>query len=209
MTLTDPPRLILFDLGGVIVDYRGADGLSRLIGRPAGPADLARWGARKSLHAFERGRIAPEEFARATIAEYGLEMDGAAFLAAYAAWVVEVFADVPAILRRLELDRPIACLSNINDVHWRRCVELGVDRLFATRLLSHEMGLRKPDREIYAASAAALGLRAGEILFLDDMEENVVAARAAGLRAMRVAHGQVGEALRDLASSGAISSDGY
>lgn len=49
---------------------------------------------------------------------------------------------------------------------------------------SHEEGIEKPDRRIYELTCARLGLRLDELLFLDDYEPNVVAARALGMRAI-------------------------
>lgn len=51
---------------------------------------------------------------------------------------------------------------------------------------SHEVGLKKPDPAIYALTARRLGVAADEVLFLDDVEENVAGARSAGWHA--VAH---------------------
>ena len=49
---------------------------------------------------------------------------------------------------------------------------------------SHEVGLAKPDPAAYEIVTARLGVEAGEVLFLDDVEANVVAARALGWHAV-------------------------
>jgi putative hydrolase of the HAD superfamily len=46
---------------------------------------------------------------------------------------------------------------------------------------SSEVGVRKPDPAIFAVAAERMGCRAGELLYFDDLEENVVGASAAGL----------------------------
>jgi putative hydrolase of the HAD superfamily len=48
---------------------------------------------------------------------------------------------------------------------------------------SYEIGSVKPEPAIYQDAVAGLGLKPGEILFLDDRTENVEGARAAGLLA--------------------------
>ena len=48
---------------------------------------------------------------------------------------------------------------------------------------SYELGLVKPQREIYEDAIRGLGVRAGEALFLDDRIENIEGAREAGLEA--------------------------
>jgi putative hydrolase of the HAD superfamily len=52
-------------------------------------------------------------------------------------------------------------------------------------IYSHEVGLAKPDPRIYALTAARLGLAPAEIVFLDDVEAAVAAARACGWHAVQ------------------------
>lgn len=49
---------------------------------------------------------------------------------------------------------------------------------------SHEVGLAKPDPAAYELVTGRLGVEAGEVLFLDDVEANVVAAQALGWHAV-------------------------
>lgn len=51
--------------------------------------------------------------------------------------------------------------------------------------VSGEVGLIKPDREIYSLHARTFGLAPAETLFIDDSEKNVQGARAAGWNAVR------------------------
>lgn len=51
--------------------------------------------------------------------------------------------------------------------------------------VSGEVGLIKPDREIYSLHARTFGLSPAETLFIDDSEKNVQGARAAGWNAVR------------------------
>jgi putative hydrolase of the HAD superfamily len=55
---------------------------------------------------------------------------------------------------------------------------------FAALVFSAEIGAAKPHPEAYAAAAAALDVPAGEVLFVDDREENVAGAEAAGMRGL-------------------------
>jgi FMN phosphatase YigB (HAD superfamily) len=51
------------------------------------------------------------------------------------------------------------------------------------------MGLVKPDAEIYRAFERATGAAPGDVVFFDDLAENVDAARACGWDAVLVDHG--------------------
>lgn len=55
---------------------------------------------------------------------------------------------------------------------------------FDTLVISAEEGLRKPQPEIYERALRRLGVAPGEAVFVDDMPENVAAARQAGLAAI-------------------------
>jgi putative hydrolase of the HAD superfamily len=52
-------------------------------------------------------------------------------------------------------------------------------------IYSHEVQLRKPDRRIYALTCERLGVNPHEMLFLDDVEENITAAQALGIHAIQ------------------------
>jgi epoxide hydrolase-like predicted phosphatase len=49
---------------------------------------------------------------------------------------------------------------------------------------SHEVGLAKPDPQIYALTCERLGLQPAEIVFLDDLKPNIAAAKAFGMHAV-------------------------
>ncbi|HZU72049.1 MAG TPA: HAD-IA family hydrolase [Acidimicrobiales bacterium] len=61
--------------------------------------------------------------------------------------------------------------------------ELGYGRVFDHSFYSCRMRLRKPDLAYFHHMTSALGLQPAMCLFLDDREENVGAARQAGLKA--------------------------
>ena len=62
----------------------------------------------------------------------------------------------------------------------------GIADHLALLFLSHELDLIKPDREIFDHVLKVTGSAADRLLFLDDNEMNVVAARDAGLIAAEV-----------------------
>jgi putative hydrolase of the HAD superfamily len=79
-------------------------------------------------------------------------------------------------------------LSNIGDA-----MEVGVLARFpglaefTHHTFSHRLGIAKPDAAIYRHAVEGLGVPVGEILFVDDREENIRAARAAGMVAVQYA----------------------
>lgn len=70
------------------------------------------------------------------------------------------------------------------------------ETLFDAVVISGEVGMRKPDREIYQYTLGRLGCGAREAVFVDDLEANVRGAAAAGL--IGVHHRSYPETLREL-----------
>ncbi len=60
----------------------------------------------------------------------------------------------------------------------------GVWELFDAFVCSADVGMAKPDARIYALAAERLGLAPEECVFIDDLDRNVDAARAAGMQAI-------------------------
>lgn len=75
--------------------------------------------------------------------------------------------------------------------------ELGYDDLFDGGFYSWEMGVAKPDPAYFHRIVTTLGRPADRLLFVDDREDNVVAARAQGLRAEVWHHGEGLAVLRE------------
>jgi glucose-1-phosphatase len=73
-------------------------------------------------------------------------------------------------------------LSNTNEMHYEQYSRQFSDTLawFDGQVLSHKVGVRKPDRPIYEKGLELAGCPASECLFIDDMPANVAGAQAAG-----------------------------
>jgi putative hydrolase of the HAD superfamily len=73
-------------------------------------------------------------------------------------------------------------LSNTNAIHMDYVFgKFPIVREVEGLVLSHEVGLLKPDPRIYELALQRFGLRAGRTAFIDDIATNVEGARAAGL----------------------------
>ena len=76
-------------------------------------------------------------------------------------------------------------LSNTNDAHWQYILETSfpepAEYYFYKTFLSQEMGMAKPDTEIYAEVLRQIGTPAGECLFIDDSSVNCKAAETLGI----------------------------
>ena len=80
-----------------------------------------------------------------------------------------------------------ALFSNSNVVHWERKInEMQLGALFDHHFASHLMGCAKPSPESYEKLLAGLSVPASQVLFFDDNQMNVDAAKTAGIHAISV-----------------------
>ena len=92
----------------------------------------------------------------------------------------------PGVLELLafakENKAPVWCLSN--DVgRWSNKLRsnLGIQAYLAGAVISGDVGVRKPDRKIYEILVDQSGYKLDDLLFVDDREKNVIAARDIGI----------------------------
>ena len=94
-----------------------------------------------------------------------------------------VFDDVMHVVDQLkQLGYQIAILSNSIEPHAEVNEEMGVYTPFPTVVLSHEVGMIKPDPEIYLYTLKKLSVNPEESIFIDDLGENIEAARNLGMK---------------------------
>ncbi|NIL98877.1 MAG: HAD-IA family hydrolase [Planctomycetales bacterium] len=94
---------------------------------------------------------------------------------------------IPVVAALWSAGYRLGILSNTCGAHWEwiRDGRFGLlPGYFEQIVLSYEVGVMKPGREIYEAAADKARLRPAEIFYMDDLEENVRGARQVGLDAV-------------------------
>ncbi|RZT28066.1 putative hydrolase of the HAD superfamily/hydrolase [Kribbella sp. VKM Ac-2569] len=190
------PRGLLVDWGGVLTS-----GLEPALRRWAELDDfdfdsyleaVMKWLPSESVtaelnpvHALERGQIAVPDFER-KLASILVRRDGTPVPAE--GLIERMFAHfehqpaMSALVRRVN-ERGIrtALLSN----SWGNTYPRDTwDGMFDDIVISGEVGLRKPEPEIFKLAAERLGLEPAECVFVDDLQLNVDGARAVGMTAI-------------------------
>ncbi len=178
-------KVILFDLGGVLLELR--DPISTF-GLDIDASEFLRtWIMSPSVRALESGQINGKNFAQRIVTEMELPMDWQELLRRFDSWPAKIYPRAIDLIDRIPSTFSCAILSNTNAVHWERIDVSGnfgdrFDRYF----LSYESGLLKPDREAFLQVCAGYGCRPEEILFFDDNPVNVAAARKEHISALCV-----------------------
>ena len=193
--------VVLFDLGGVLVELGGMGDLARFAGEHSEEELWRRWLECPWVRRFERGHCDPDDFAQGMVESWSMPVEPTVFLEAFVRWPRGLLPGAREVVDEARAVARVACLSNTNALHAEQSWSAtAIGELFPTRFFSHEMGIVKPDREAFDHVLEALALPAERILFLDDNQINVEGARAVGLRAER-ARGP-GEARAALAAHG-------
>lgn len=199
-----PVEIVLFDLGGVLLEVGGVAPMRELSGIESDEELWARWLGCRWVQQLEAGRCTPDEFAAGVVSDWELAVAPAEFLATFGAWVNQPFPGAPELVAETGESARIGCLSNTNAFQWdAHFGELPLIGAFEFRFLSFELGLVKPDPAIFAAVAAVLPASPDRVLFLDDNAVNVEAAAAHGFAARHVRG--VGEARRVLVEAGVLA----
>jgi putative hydrolase of the HAD superfamily len=158
-------------------------------------------GGSNPIHALERGECSGAEFEQMLAARL-LRVDGAAVPAD--GLLRRMFAaslPVPAMYDTIRTLRAAGFSTALLSNSWG-CDEYpraDFPGLFDTVVLSGEVGMRKPEQEIFLHAAQTLGLAPAECVFVDDMGANVAAARACGMAGvLHTETGTTAQALQDL-----------
>lgn len=181
---TSQPVLV-FDLGGVLVDWNGIDPLMAVSqGRLEREQARQFWMHTPEVALLDTGRVAPEEFARLMDDRLQLGLGTAAMLQALDDWLQGPYPGVRELLQQLGARYRLVVLSNNNALHWDKIArQFDILPLFETCFASHRMGLRKPDLAVYQHVQQQLQVKAADILFFDDNIECVEAAAQVGWQA--------------------------
>jgi epoxide hydrolase-like predicted phosphatase len=179
---------IIFDFGGVMVPFIEASSLieeEARVGLEPGSLAGMLWGSAEWRQA-ELGAITDEEYWRRIGVRLGMDTDDEI---RDFAW--ELFGDVKANPRLVELVGQLGekyrtgLLSNATDILPRLLRDhYHFDGLFQVEVISAIVGLAKPDPAIYRLALEGLGTAPEATIFVDDLEPNVEAAEALGLKAI-------------------------
>ncbi len=135
---------------------------------------------------YEGGQISEDTYLSALAKEFGLK-DTAAALHLHRSIIGDEYPGVADVIRELSAKGiETATLSNNNPIHWAWFTESGkYPAIEAIQYLvaSFQLGHFKPEPAIYTAFCDRLGWEASNLVFLDDSEVNVIAAREAGWQA--------------------------
>jgi putative hydrolase of the HAD superfamily len=177
-------KAVIFDVGGVLHNETFSATMDALTKELETEQSTLKEIWRTQIPLLGAGKINEAEFWQAVHTAHGIRqveltenLLGKTFAAALTPHI-EVLALV-AVLKKKGFK--LAVLSNTIEPHAEALRAAGIYDGFDSVLLSHEIGIRKPDPRIYAYMLNALHVTAEETLFIDDDASNIQAAQTVGI----------------------------
>jgi glucose-1-phosphatase len=176
---------VVFDLGRVLVNidfdaFPNALGLTTLEARAPYRGGVVLYG-----RLVETGKISTEEFLDRLDGVFHNRFTREHLLFAWNEIIREEVSGMAGIIGRVQERHATAMLSNTSAAHFekaeRGCLTV---RMITRRFLSFEIGEAKPAPEVYRYVIRALQTEPDRILFIDDLAENIDAARDAGMNGL-------------------------
>ncbi len=182
---------LIFDLGNVIVDLdfdRTTNCMTKLFNNE----ELYSYpGVQEILFKFETGKISEELFINSLIKLAPRnKVQAKDILDCWNAMLLGVGKDKIELIKDLKEHYKIYVFSNTNSAHIRYIenwlkINYGLNDWFESNFdqvfYSHKIGYRKPDPESFRIVLELIPDKKSNILFVDDLEDNVLAARNAGI----------------------------
>ncbi|NQV15463.1 HAD-IA family hydrolase [bacterium] len=177
-------RAFIFDIGGVLVQVDSSRTIHKLSKKLAVSEAQIREAIPVSLfNEYEKGHLNANQFYENLLlnCNSSKDMDLDTFKEY---WQDVLFPkdDVIGFYKAVTEDFPAWLCSNTNDMHYDLLIkDFPFMQWGRGGTYSFMVGCMKPDREIYEQAIKKSGFRPEEILFIDDLEANILAGRDHGL----------------------------
>jgi len=183
MTMNPTIELVAFDLGNVLCsvsEVPASEKLASLSNRPVDEVHEIVFGkARKAL--FETATMTFSEHAERAIATLDIPMTVEEFTKLYDSVLIPSHGMFPLVARIAEKHQ-IALVSNTSEPHWLTAKRfLPFSSQLNPVIVSYEVDAMKPDKAFYDALLSQVQIPAEQVLFIDDLPENIEAARKTGM----------------------------
>lgn len=167
---------VILDLGGVVfaLDWQQP---ARVLGLPI----TTEWWLNPEYDFYERGAITIAEFRIEMQERYKMKWPSDLFTRAIQSLILQPFKGVEDLLKQIKV--PLYALSNTNKAHADFFLPMPVMDHFKGIVTSFEIELRKPEPEAFETTLELLKLKASEVVYVDDRDDNVLAAAKVGMNA--------------------------
>ena len=189
-------KAIIFDMGGVLLENRVEavyHKLAEMISVDYSSIDRL---IKQHRHALLRGRMSVKDIAKKIRRTYSPGID------VFKMWEEAYYEVMPLNEELLELvgqmrkKFKLAIISNVPDLHAKINKRREVFSQFEVSLISCEIGLMKPQKEIFELALERLNLGAEECVFIDDRKEHLQVPEDMGFKVIHYVNNK--QLFRDL-----------
>lgn len=176
-------NVVLFDLGNVLVRFT-PETFWRSLELSSLNQQIPFAAKVKTLsNQFERGEFSADDFFHRLGRIFDGKFSVPKLQKAFSSVLTKPIEGMESVLATIQTRARTALVSNTNEYHWDYCRKNipAIHRLQAS-YLSFKICAMKPDPKFYAHVIEAEKLEADQMLFVDDVEENVAGAERAGMR---------------------------
>jgi putative hydrolase of the HAD superfamily len=182
-------KWVIFDLGGIVIP----ETLDSIIAQVAADAGLSPRRLAESIMLYHdeaiKGKQTLLQVYRSVVRDLALKSSPEEVLGRHLTLYRQMSAKhdpgTVALMRRLHTVHSLACLTNTEPEIAEISKQTGLFDYFDRSYLSIELGLKKPDPEIFAAVLMDLGCGSKDVVFIDDRKENVEGAISVGVNAIQ------------------------
>ncbi|MBC7866024.1 MAG: HAD family phosphatase [Gloeobacteraceae cyanobacterium ES-bin-316] len=197
---------IIFDLGGVLlnIDYYITEQAFRDMGFLDFEKMYSQYSADAVFEKLETGDISNESFYNTIIERANSQITREQIALAWNAMLLDFREETLDFLESLGPGYDLYLLSNTNAIHlaafneifFKQTGKTSLNNYFKKAYYSHEVGLRKPNEDIFEFVLKDAGLLAEESLFIDDSYNNIHAAQMLGFTTHLLVPGEKVENLK-------------
>lgn len=182
-------KTIIFDFGGVLynIDYLASTrALAEISSEPNILSNMPQMEIFDLPAEYEKGNITSKEFRDFLRNEYSITGTDTEIDKAWNSMLLGLKSESYNFIKSLKGKYKLALLSNSNAIHYDYFIPECRDLLdlFDFNYFSFNMGMRKPDKEIFDFTLKQINSDPRESLFIDDSEINIKSAKNAGLNVL-------------------------
>ena len=197
----------LFDLGNTVIKLAYERVLENICKDSSIPRDalVELFEKPGSYRDLERGAITFADFYEFICDRAGYRASLHEFRRIWSDFFDGPVAGIEEVLDRVRERYRVAFLSNSNEVHAEVIPRhyAGLFRKDDRFIFSHRFKCAKPDPDLFQRALEVIGALPQQTVFIDDLQENVVAARSLGMQAFQFSDSRT--LLHELAGEGLLS----
>lgn len=182
-------KCVLFDIGGVLVDWHMSWITSEISKRFKINEDLIANAFSKYLHELDSGKIEEKTFwnkIATDVDSMSLKENSESLWNTYFRKNARINHDVINLATKIqENSYTMGIISNIEKITHKVVVDWNVLDNFEHKFMSYQIGISKPDPRIYEYVIEKLSFDPNQIIFIDDKKSNVDAAKRSGINVIQ------------------------